>query len=410
MRLERHRSYIKDMRILIFNSWYYPNMKGGAEQSVKLLAENLSLAGHNVAVVSADGTDDIVTQEDINGISVFRIKTYLPLSTQTIFDKIIRKQKELCDTSNKNKIVQIIKKFQPDIIHTNSLSGFSFTVWQFIAEMNIPIVHTIRDYSLCSPRGVYENYKEVRKPYAFYLRYYADRARKASRYVTYATAPSEYTLQLLEKNGYFTNISNMCVPNAIEYDQNLIESRIATRISTHKQNKNIMFAGRLLEIKGIKLLVDAFKLISQANEDIYLIICGEGELAGYVEENCKHNSHIIYKGQLTKAELEAQYLEADVVVFPSLWDEPFGRIVIEANSYGVPIVTTHRGGIPEIMDAIGGGEIIEEETPESLAGTIIKVLRGSRSEYYQNIIKNIHKYGIKEQIKTFTDIYNILIG
>ena len=45
------------MRVLIVNTFYYPNMQGGAEQSVKLLAENLLKQGHTVAVYCADAKD-----------------------------------------------------------------------------------------------------------------------------------------------------------------------------------------------------------------------------------------------------------------------------------------------------------------------------------------------------------------
>ena len=58
------------MRILFVNTFYYPNMEGGAEQSVKLLAEGLAKAGHIVAVYCADSRDGRITEENIHGIKV----------------------------------------------------------------------------------------------------------------------------------------------------------------------------------------------------------------------------------------------------------------------------------------------------------------------------------------------------
>ena len=55
------------MRVLIVNTFYYPNMQGGAEQSVKLLAENFLKHGNTVAIYCADAKDGKKTVEEING-------------------------------------------------------------------------------------------------------------------------------------------------------------------------------------------------------------------------------------------------------------------------------------------------------------------------------------------------------
>ena len=63
------------MRVLIVNTFYYPNMQGGAEQSVKLLAENLLRHGNTVAIYCADAKEGQKTVEEINGITVYRCTT-----------------------------------------------------------------------------------------------------------------------------------------------------------------------------------------------------------------------------------------------------------------------------------------------------------------------------------------------
>ena len=53
--------------------------------------------------------------------------------------------------------------------------------------------------------------------------------------------------------------------------------------------------------------------------------------------------------------IEKQYIKADVLVVPSIWDEPFGRVVIEGNSYGLPVICSNKGGIPEIINEMCSG-------------------------------------------------------
>ena len=63
------------MKILIVSSYYYPNMLGGTEHSIKLLAEGLKDRGHEVFVISSDKRDNKF--EEINGVKVYRINFLL---------------------------------------------------------------------------------------------------------------------------------------------------------------------------------------------------------------------------------------------------------------------------------------------------------------------------------------------
>ena len=62
------------MRVLIINMYYYPNMIGGAEHSVKLLAEGLVKSGHQVTVYTLDAIakNEALKQETIEGVHVVR--------------------------------------------------------------------------------------------------------------------------------------------------------------------------------------------------------------------------------------------------------------------------------------------------------------------------------------------------
>ena len=60
------------MKILIVNTFYYPNMIGGTENSVKILAEKLHEYGNEVAIYSADGETNNLKIEEINGVKVYR--------------------------------------------------------------------------------------------------------------------------------------------------------------------------------------------------------------------------------------------------------------------------------------------------------------------------------------------------
>lgn len=395
------------MRILLVNSWYYPNMKGGAEQSVKLLAENLVNNGHAVAVMSADAHNKDIETENINGVSIYRIKSYLEDNPTNFIEKVSRKLNDIQYKGHSEEISRVFNEFQPEVIHTNSISGFSTYVWKISHEYNIPIVHTLRDYGMLSPRGVLETIESKKIPYNLFLRYYNKRIRELTKYVSYVTAPSEYTLKAHLKEKYFVNASSKRIVNAVKLDLTSTEEYIEERKKRKQDSKKIIFAGRLLEIKGIKLLLESFSLLPDPK--LKLIICGEGKLADLVKEASKKDKRIIYKGQISQDELSRQYKEADIAVFPSLWDEPFGRVIIEANQYGLPVVASNRGGIPEVINTIGGGELFINETASCLSATIKAVLYNDMEKYYSSIIRNISYYDIKKQVNEFQMVYFELV-
>jgi glycosyltransferase involved in cell wall biosynthesis len=56
----------------------------------------------------------------------------------------------------------------------------------------------------------------------------------------------------------------------------------------------------------------------------------------------------------------------DVLAVPSLWHEPFGRVAIEAMAWGIPVIASRRGGLPEIVQPGVNGWLFEPDEKESL--------------------------------------------
>lgn len=398
------------MRILIVNTYYHPNIVGGTENSVKILAENLIKHGHDVAIYCIDNNHNNLTLEFLNGVKIYRsnLGVYdidIALKkNNNIIKKFLNKVVEFKNYSIESDLNSIISDFNPDIIHTNNLYGISPYIWEFAYRKGIKIIHTLRDYWLLSPKVSLENLNQMTLLEKFFINNYQNYFRKKSKLVDIVTAPSNFTLSTFKNYKYFKNARYEHINNAIEVNLDMVETIINEKKTRTSSKIKFIFVGALNKMKGIDILLKVFNSID--NPLISLTICGDGEMINLVKEYCNMDNRIIYKGKLNKFHLEEQLKLSDVLIVPSMWDEPFGRVVIEANQFGNPVIGSNRGGIKEIIDNIHTGRLFDSSNEEELKNLILFFSnRDNVKLFYDNILDNIEIYSIEHQIKCFEKLY-----
>lgn len=127
------------------------------------------------------------------------------------------------------------------------------------------------------------------------------------------------------------------------------------------ENKFIVsFFGRLVEEKGVKILLEAIRLL---DSKITFLIYGEGPLKQEVQKVAKLLNNVKYMGIVSPQDLNLHYSAADIVVMPSLHDEGFGRVAVGALLCGTPVIASNRGALPEVVNK-QVGEIINPTLSE----------------------------------------------
>lgn len=123
----------------------------------------------------------------------------------------------------------------------------------------------------------------------------------------------------------------------------------------------IVYSGRLTEEKGILQLIKAIKQV-QTIPHIKLMIIGasaygkDKHATPFIklleEESAPIKNKVFFTGFVNYHQVPSYLKMADIAVVPSMWEEPFGLTVVEAMAAGVPLITTHSGGIPEICEGV----------------------------------------------------------
>lgn len=139
----------------------------------------------------------------------------------------------------------------------------------------------------------------------------------------------------------------------------------------------ICFVGRLALVKGIPLLFDALKIITQKNPDARLILVGDGEerqnLLRQVE-SLELDHHVLFLGNVQPSQVAVAIAAADVCVVSS-FTEGFSCAMVEQVACGRPIVSTHVSGAQDLIAEGVNGYIVEERDPAIFAQKILDASR-----------------------------------
>jgi len=146
----------------------------------------------------------------------------------------------------------------------------------------------------------------------------------------------------------------------------------------------IVTPANLLEVKGHKYLIEAcLNLVRQGIKNFQCFFYGDGPLRVKLESlirEKKLTNFVKMPGVLPHEKLIEIYKnkEIDLVVLPSITTktehEGIPVSLMEAMAYGIPVISTNTGGIPELLSR-GAGIIVEEKSPQKLAEAIIKTMK-----------------------------------
>ena len=157
--------------------------------------------------------------------------------------------------------------------------------------------------------------------------------------------------------------------------------------------------------KGIEILLNAFENLDDSNAR--LMFAGKGEKLEAIEDACKRDRRIQYVGFLNEKETVELLDKCDVLVCPSLWNEPFGRVILDAYKNGLPVIASRIGALPEIVKDGITGVLVEPGSCSDLEKAMTRFINDNifLKKCKDNIPEQLMKFGLDKQASEFEKLY-----
>ncbi|MCK4992117.1 MAG: glycosyltransferase [Bacteroidales bacterium] len=169
-----------------------------------------------------------------------------------------------------------------------------------------------------------------------------------------------------------------------------------------------LWAGRLEHVKGVDLLLEAVKTLSDTTGLQFSVrLAGKGSLREELEQQAVAlgvSDRVFFLGRLSRNEMLKEMQEANCKVLPSRY-EAFGVVLIEATATGLPLIATRSGG-PDSIVTKENGILVERENPDELASAM-KELMTNISTYSAKEIRaqTLKRYGDSSVMEQYNQLF-----
>lgn len=396
--------------ILIANNIYPPIMAGGAELVVQYLAEGLAERGHRVTVVSTCGPEmEPYPVEHRNGVEIIRffpknIYWHWTRGRRPSYQKALWHIRDAWNTHAGRCFSSILDESKPDVLHTHLIDGMSATLWRRARRHRVPVIHTAHDYHLLCPRSLMltRSLKICTNPVPTCGIYRAWHLR-TTRDIDIFCSPSQFLLDKHIAAGLRVSRTAV-VRNGIPLPSPV------PKMPMKDAPRRFLFLARLTVEKGCQLVLDAMKLMP-AGLNFELCVAGTGEFENAFKEAAASDPRIRLLGYIHGDAKTKAFREADCLILPSLWYENAPVVIIEAAAYGIGVIGSNIGAIPEFITNEKNGLLFEQGNAASLAAAMERIIKedGLCERFYANCHKLLETSSVGQMVDEYLHQYTLFI-
>lgn len=398
---------------------------GEAAQSGKQIIHSVAVV-HNSYVSDCRSGEDVVAEQECrllqaHGLAVYRYsRSNDELKGATPWKLALAALQAPWSVSTYRDMRRFLARYKPDVVHVhNTFPLISYSVVDACHDAGVPCIATIHNYRFICANGLL-----LRDGQPCELCLKAGSVLPGVRYRCYrgslpSTLPVAATIALNRARAPWARrlsaiialtefqkarlVRNGAPAHKVVVKPNFCRTASAP-LEWGNREPGFLFVGRLSHEKGIRLLIDVWRRLGRAAGKLTVI--GDGPLRSELQRGCPEG--VEFLGELPRDEVLTQMRRSRVLVFPSICFEGFPLTIVEAFSFGVPVIASRIGGIPEI---VGGGLVGELVSPGDVEAWRDAILRfsensdGLESMGKNALLKHRSLYGPERNVQILLGVY-----
>ena len=375
------------LRICVVTNYYPPHFIGGYELGCRDIVEALKRRGHQVRVLTSTYKVD---QQQTDG----EVSRWLQLSkwwTPNLLGDlaaVLRKE-----VTNQQAFRQLCREFQPDLVYMWNPVGISLSIVSVAQQLGLPVCyfvsdHWVEEWATDPGYRTWEKQKAgIRRPFLW------KGVLRLLNVLNLSHPPAPPNLDHVQF------VSNSLKRDALQKGEDVAKAQVihwgvdAERFQMSdkpRQLKRLLFVGQVTRHKGVHTAVEALNLLVQSgHDDATLTIVGDSAAEEFKTQLRRMislyqlDNHVRFTGLVQREDTPQIYQEHDVLIFPSVWDEPFSITVLEAMASGLAVVGTATGGSGEILEDGVNALVFEKENAQQCADCISRLF--SDQEFFEQV-------------------------
>jgi glycogen(starch) synthase len=354
------------VRALTVGNMYPPHHLGGYELVWRSAVEHLHARGHHASVLTTGYRRDGVEAADPAWVH----RDLLWWWDDHAWPRFGPRERLRRERHNAAVLEQRLTEDRPDVVVWLAMGGMSLSLIERVRRLGLPAVGVVHDdWMVYGPRV------------DAWLRMWAGPRGGVGERLTGVPVRVDFS-----GAGCWLFVSDFVRRKAIERGElelactgvvhsGIDEAHLRTLAAPRPWGWRILSVGRIDRRKGIDTAIEA---LVELPEEARLTVAGEGD-AGTLAELQAHaarlgvSERVEFLGFCDTERLAELYAEADAVVFPVIWDEPWGLVPLEAMAHGVPVLATGRGGSAEYLRDGDNALLHAAGDPSALATALVRL-------------------------------------
>lgn len=331
------------MNVCICTNGIFPHAVGGIQRHSRLLVEALAQKNVCLGVIHPHAGENIF--KDVPQVEEFVVP---PLATE--------KNYLLASYQYSKNVLDVVRQRECSVVYSQG-----FSIWAGIREVQDRLI--VNPHGLEPFQAIGLKNKLIGLPFRLVQSYVF---RRAERVVSLGGKLTDILRRHVDEERIAV------IPNAVELPQ-------IDRDGSTPRPRHLLFVGRFAANKGIHILMNAVRELNQRGfeEDLVFDLVGKGPL--FDEYKAKYQaSNVNFLGFVNDQELHERYESCDALLLPTLY-EGMPTVVLEAMSYGKPVIVTDVGATRELVDS-SNGYVIPKNNAEELVKAIVSFYELSDDE------------------------------